>query len=68
MTTPQNRPARNRTIIGHLLSGFDNMTLDPSPRLRLMRTRLQRRDFYLETRILLSQAMAEAVQSARTRP
>lgn len=44
-----------------LASGFDNLTLTQSPRLRQMRTRLQRRNFNREVRELVSRAMTEAI-------
>lgn len=43
-----------------LVGGFDYLTLDPSPRSRAMRTRLQRRNFFLEAQQLVSQAMTES--------
>ncbi len=49
MATSKNHRPRNRTTIIRLLtSGFDNMTLNPSAQLRMMQTRVQRRNFYIE--------------------
>lgn len=47
------------TITSRLMSGFDSMTLDPSARLRLTRIRLQRKNYYVEARKLLSEVQAE---------
>lgn len=69
MTTPQNRgrPSRATTAASRLASGFDSLTLDPSPQLRLARAKLQQRNFYREAWKLMARAMKEAAQSARTR-
>lgn len=68
VATPRKpRPRSRMTTTRHLTSGFDSMTLDPSPRLREMRTKLHRRNFYGKAGRLLSQAMTEAVRSTRTR-
>ncbi len=49
-------------MASHLASGFDALTLDPSPRLRQTQTRLQQRNYFLEARQVLSQAMTEAIE------
>ena len=63
---PNRRPRRRATITRRLTTGFALLTLDPSPRLRQTRTSIQQRNFYLEARQLISQAMHEAIQSTRT--
>jgi hypothetical protein len=43
------------------MSGFGGMTLNPAPRLSSMRSRLQQRNFCMEARELISQAMTEEI-------
>lgn len=67
MATPKKRRPRTWTLASYITSGFDALTLAPSPRLRLLRTRLQRRNYYLEAQQTLSRAMTQAIADLETR-
>lgn len=63
VSTPTNLPRhRQPSKVRALIKGFDSLTLDPSPRLRALRSEIQDRDVVAEAWMQTGRVIASAMR------